>query len=111
VRSGTRKKRWIDPLVALILICTWFIWSGALAGVLESETALSSSTKDAESGKLEVEGEVKIVRARLRPPEPSSAAAVATAPKQKPVTYQASTLLASVAPKSHPSRFSVRRLQ
>ena len=111
VHPVTSKRRWFDPLIALILI---FIlpgcWSGVLAGPLENETAPFSSTTDEESEKHKLENEASLARSRVRPPEPPSGA-VATAPKQKPVTHQASTLLASVAPKSHPSRFSVRRLQ
>lgn len=108
----THRRRWIGPLVVLLLI---FIvpgcWAGALAGTLETETAPLSSTTDEESKKYELEDEIPIVRTRVRPPSPPSAAAVATIPRQKPVTHRTSTLLASVAPKSHPSRFSVRRLQ
>jgi len=114
VRPVTRKKRWLDPLVALILI---FLvpggWTGALAGTLEREPAPLSSTPDEESEKHEKQellDEIQIVRARVRSPESPQAAAT-MAPKQRPVTHQASTLLTSVAPKSHPSRFSVRRQQ
>jgi len=109
----TRRRGWIGPLVALLLtfilpVC----WAGVLAGTLETETetAPSSSTTDEESEKYELEDEIQIVRTLMRLPRPPSAAA-ATTPKQKPVAHRASTLLASVAPKSHPLRLSVRRQQ
>lgn len=95
-------------MVALFLV---FLLPGCWAGApLENGTALSSSTTEEGGEKLELETKVQVVRtrARLLVPPP---AVVATAPKQRPVTHQASTLLASVAPKPHPSRFSVRRQQ
>lgn len=108
----TRRRGWIGPLVALLLIVIVPVcWAGVLAGTLETETetAPSSSTTDEESEKYELEDEFQIVRTLMRLPRPPSAAA--TTPKQKPVAHRASTLLASVAPKSHPLRLSVRRQQ
>jgi hypothetical protein len=128
VRPVTRRRRWSDPLVAVLLIFVLSgCWSAALAASLpDNSSDPLSSTPDEENEKQENgkqenekqenerererEREREIAPTRVRPPEPPQAA-VATAPKQKPVTHRASTLLASVAPKSHPSRFSVRRLQ
>lgn len=113
MRPVTRR-RWIDPLVAVLLI---LVLSGCWSAVMSASPLDNSSDpvpsppdEEREKQESESEGEAQVVRVRVRPPEPPQAA-VATAPKQKPVTYPASTRLASVAPKSHPSRFSVRRLQ
>jgi hypothetical protein len=86
-------------------------WSGALArSFLEQGTAPSSSNTNEEHEEREPQEELQAARRSVRPPRPTPAK-IATAPQQKPLTYQSSTLLASVAPKSHPSRFSVRRQQ
>jgi ABC-type uncharacterized transport system auxiliary subunit len=95
-------------LVALFLI---FVLAGCWSGApVENDTAFSSSPTEEGGEKHGHETEVHVARPRARLLEPPPAAVV-TAPKQKPITCQAPTLLASVAPKPHPSRLSVRRQQ
>lgn len=104
-----RRWRWIDPLVVLILV---FILPGCWSGAaVANGTSLSSTTTEEGGEKREDPSEVQVVRVRARPPVPPPPAVVVSAPKQEPVMRPAPTLLASVAPKPHPSRFSVRRLQ
>jgi hypothetical protein len=95
-------------VVALILA---FILPGCWSGApVENGVALSSSTTEEGGEKHEGPSEVQVVRVRARPPE-SPPATVAAAPKQELVARHAPARPASVAPKLHPSRFSVRRLQ
>jgi hypothetical protein len=86
-------------------------WSGALAqAFLESRTAPSSSNSNEEHEEREPEEELQAARRSVRPPRPTPAE-LTTAPQQKSATYQSSALLASVGPKAHPARLSVRRQQ
>lgn len=107
----TRRRRWLDLLVAAFLVVLVPVcWSWAL---VEDDIVSASSDRNAEDetgedgAPFELQGAAR-GHAHARAPAPPPAT-TATAPKQRPVTPRASTLLASAAPKPDPLRLSVRR--
>jgi len=116
VNPVTRRRRWIDLLVAaflIVLVPGCWAWALLENGAFSSSDDPDAQDEDGEDGEdgdpRELQGEAQgHTGARALEPPPAE---VATAPRQRPVTHRASTLLASVAPKSHPLRLSVRRQQ